>query len=73
MCCGKRDVEKVRYTLMSAIWKVKIDSALKVYPREQTVPISSVNPDSYSFLIWRTGKSVAYFPLQARGPFSGLI
>lgn len=40
---GREMLEKVRYTSMSAIWKVKIDSALKVYTREQTVPISSVN------------------------------
>lgn len=34
-------LEKVRCSLMSAFWKVKIGSALKINPREQTVSISS--------------------------------
>lgn len=38
---GGEMLEKVRCSLMSAFWKVKIDSTLKINPREQTVSISS--------------------------------
>lgn len=30
---GREMMKKVRYSLMSAFWKVKIESALKIYPR----------------------------------------
>lgn len=75
---GRREMmKKLRHSLKSAFWKVRIDSAFMVYPRDHSVPVFSVNSCWYHISSLDLGKNwqvwCLFSSLCARCPVSGLI